>query len=180
MPRVGDRNLSALWNNAISRSGLVAEGEGDLKDSSLKIAEGHADHALALTTVMVRHDTEHGAKASPLHILWNRDNDRIMIVGDHLRPSLTNIFQHRGITFINRDDKNALSKVKANLPRVLGATMAAEEGKLKTAFLMRNMMEDQAQEDNTSLAELLVHKDVKNYLPNYVLNRSLRPEPLAA
>ncbi|MGZ9098023.1 MAG: hypothetical protein ACXW30_06995 [Micavibrio sp.] len=180
MPRVGDRNLSALWNNAISRSGLVAEGDGDLKDASLKIAEGHADHALALTTVMVRHETAHGAKASPLHILWNRDNDRIMIVGDHLRPSLTNIFQHRGITFISRDDKNALSKIKAALPRVLGPTMAAEEVKLKTAFLMRNMMEDQGQEDTASLAELLVHKDVKNYLPNYILNRTLRPEPLAA
>ncbi|MBI2234368.1 MAG: hypothetical protein HYU57_05175, partial [Micavibrio aeruginosavorus] len=69
LPRVGEYNLSALWNRAISRSGLVAVNEGGHRDRALMAAEGHDEEKIITTTVIVRDDSDNAA--TPLHVIWN-------------------------------------------------------------------------------------------------------------
>lgn len=180
MPRIGDRNLAGLWNNAISRSGIAVQGEGEVTDKSIGIAEAYEIHRLAMTTVVVRTDTANGPEATPVHILWNRERDEFVMIGDHLNPSLTTIFNHRGITFISRHEPSAAAKLHKAMEKVTGKLDDKETQDLRNAFLLRNRMDDEVEEAKASLETLMLGRDVRPYLPHYILNRSLKLQPKAA
>lgn len=177
LPRVGDYNLHALWNRAISRSGLVAASEGGHRDRALMAAEGREEENIVATTVIVKADDSDAV--TPLHIIWNRVQDRVLVVGNRISAGLSALFNHRGVMFIDRDEKGSDIKAKAALVRAIGATQEDME-RLKSAFLLRNMMDDPGEEKTAGLEKILVSKSVTAVLPNYIINRSIRPEAGAA
>lgn len=180
MPRIGDHNLSGLWNRAISGSGLAIAGNEHAKDSSIGVAEAAGSSQLAVTTVVVRKDGAEGPEATPVHILWNRQSDQFVIVGSQLKPALTTVFNHRGITFISREEKNAPARLHQALERVAGKLEEKDMRDLKNAFLLRNCIDDPKAEDEASLESLMLGRQTRAYLPHYILNRSLQFQPKAA
>lgn len=169
-PGMREKNLEGLWSQALE-SALSVRQPSFTKDEGLAVAQGLSESGLALTTVMV------GGKqnqATPLHIIWNEKEGRLLVVGDgKLDADLKKAFRCSRTSYVDRTEQDAEKKIKAALGRVLGSDMADRENSLKRAFLMRAMGRSPHSEDKTSLAGLMASNDTRVYLPVYITNRSM-------
>lgn len=177
MPRIGEHNLRSIWNRAISRSGLVAPGSGGDVDRSVAIAEGAEQENMRITTVMVARND--GKASVPLHVIWNRASNRALIVGDEIDHSLKESFSRRGITFVARNETNAELKVRVAFVKSMGIA-DADEGRLKSAFLLRNCLPSASAESTATLSQMLVGRETRTLNPNYILNHMRNPIAKAA
>lgn len=169
-PTLRKGNLTAAWNDALSRSGLVHEAADANASDSLAIAENRSKSNLAVTTLVVSNDN--GRKSTPLHIVWNQAQDRVLIVGDGALPvRIKASFTNTGVQYVDRNDQQALRKAETALRAVAGnaANDAKLADSLKMAFLLRNGLDSIDEQEKASLAELLVRRDLKCFLPHYVV-----------
>lgn len=169
-PVLRQGNLTAAWNVALSRTGLVEDlPETDAGDS-LAMAENRSQTGVAITTLMVSNDNGGEARAVPLHLVWNRAQDKLLIVGDGELPARVKFaFEHSNVRYVNRNDKGATRQVETALGAVLGMNAGKLGDRLKTAFMMRNMLDSVTAQEQASLSSLLARRDTKCFLPNYVL-----------
>jgi hypothetical protein len=174
-PALRKGNLTALWNDALSRSGMVAAGAENNVADSLAIAENRSKSGVAVTTVMVSNDNGRKAQAVPLHIVWNSAQDRLLIVGEGKLPArVTAAFSHSRVQYVDRADADAQQKTATALTMVLGAPDEKLADRLKTAFLMRNMLDSLPDQEQAGLADLLVRRDVRCFLPRYAVKPAVR------
>jgi hypothetical protein len=169
-PALRAGNLTAIWNDALSRAGLAHDASESNVADSLAIAENRSKTSLAVTTLMVAN--QNGKTAQALHIVWNNAHDRVLIVGEGSLPRQVRAsFANTRVQYVDRNDRNAVNKAEVALNAVVGNGLADEKlaDRLKTAFLMRNGLDSIAEQEKTGLAELLVRRDVKTFLPNYAV-----------
>ncbi|HEY8191162.1 MAG TPA: hypothetical protein VIG74_01965 [Alphaproteobacteria bacterium] len=174
-PALRQQNLAGLSTQSFSSllEGNPAEGSNPA-DPAIAMAEAR-NSDFGVTTVM----TNKNDKAEPLHIIWNKRSNAVLVVGKgDLTPDLQKIFNRTCVSYVNRDAKNAADKAETGLRMVMGAEGAGQENYLKRAFLLRSCLPNPEEEKKISLVQLLVRSDLDPYLPVYVMNRS--PEPKAA
>lgn len=170
VPALRKGNLRAIWSRALSRSGLVVPAAETGLGDSVAIAENRSQSGLAVTTVVVSNDNGKKARAVPLHIIWNETQERMMIVGEGKLPQkVATAFGHTRVQYIDRTDSDAAHKATGALALVAGGNDEKVRERLKTAFLMRNMLDDLAEQEKTSLPDLLVRADVKCFLPRFLV-----------
>lgn len=161
-------NLTAIWNDALSRSGIVAAAPDSDVSDSVAIAENRSKSGLAVTTLVVGNDN--GSKSQPLHIIWNTAQDRLLIVGEGKLPARVKAsFANTKVQYVDRNEENAGRKAEAALYAVVGNNDTKLGDKLKTAFLMRNMLDSLPEQEAANLGDLLVRRDVKCFLPAYAV-----------
>ena len=161
-------NLTAIWNDAISRSGIVAAAPDSDVSDSVAIAENRSKSGMAVTTLVVGNDN--GGKSQSLHIIWNTAQDRMMIVGEGKLPArIKASFANTKVQYVDRNEDNAGRKAEAALYAVVGNNDTKLGDKLKTAFLMRNMLDSLPEQETATLSDLLVRRDVKCFLPAYAV-----------
>ncbi len=177
-PDLRNRNLKAVWNEAISASGAVAKGQGDTIDESVAMAENTSKTGLAVTTIVVSHGEGEGkTKPVPLHIVWNSKADKLLVVGDGaIDPDLKRAFNMSNAVYIDRAEQGAVKKIETALKRVVSGKNSRDGNFLKAAFLMRNTLGSLEKEEKVSLQELMVNKEIKSLWPHYITNRPARPE----
>lgn len=170
-PALREVNLTAIWNDALSRSGLAnsAVETADAPDS-VAIAENRSQSNLAVTTLVVGNDN--GTKAQSLHLVWNKAQDRLLVVGDGALPARVKAsFANTNVQYVDRADQQAARKTEAALRVVVGNGMADAKlaDRLKTAFLLRNGLDSVEEQEAQGLAELLVRRDLKPFIANYAV-----------
>ncbi len=173
-PALRQQNLTSIFNRAISRSGMVSETE-NTKDESLAIAENTSPIGLAVTTLMMKGGVGgvRGKDLVPLHVIWNKQADRVMIVGEgEACPVLKEAFRASRLFYVDRTAPEPEANAKRALIQVLHGEAGKVEAALKDAFLLRNTMPDQGMESSMTLGALLVHKDLKCFLPHYVVKQA--------
>lgn len=174
-PELRERNLASLWNDALSNSGAVSYGGQDLVDASLAMAENKSATGVAATTVIVRQDNAQGAaKELPMHIVWNRKMDRLLVVGEgEISKKLRQAFNDARVVYIDRSDQCAPKALRSGMSFVLGAEAKTLCDTVRNAFLMRNKMNDESTEPGLhSLSRLLLSDDLQCYLPHYIAQRA--------
>ncbi|MBU0858440.1 MAG: hypothetical protein KJ667_00750, partial [Alphaproteobacteria bacterium] len=113
------------------------------------------------------------SKAVPLHIVWNSAQDRMLIVGEGKLPAKAGVaFAHTRVHYVDRNEEGAGRKVSAALSQIAGTGNEKMDERLKTAFLMRNMLDSLPEQEKASLGDLLVRRDVKCFLPHYIVKPS--------
>lgn len=178
IPAMREHNLEVLWARAFTQAGLFAGGSGGVpRDRSVAIAEGNPEENLAITSLTVSDRNRAGETVeSNLHIVWNRKNDRLLVVGNGAAaPELKRAFNSVGAVYVDRQDREAAPKVQAALGRLIGADREKQEGTLKNAFLMRATLGSMADDEKTSLTELLIRRDTQVFLPVYVTDSPAPP-----
>jgi hypothetical protein len=167
--------LEALWTGALARTGATYDDTENKipKDQSLAMADGTSDSGLAITTVVTAGQRADGLPATePLHIIWNRKTDRILVVGEgKIAPDLKSAFNATRGTYVDRNETNAPERVQTALARLIPSDKAKTEDLLKMAFQKRAAMPSAADESKMALKDLLVSKDIKAFLPVYVTNQ---------
>jgi hypothetical protein len=163
-------NLKSFWSDALSTSDLLSAGnDSDIKDIGLEIAQGSSKSGIAMTTLMVKGDSGEDA---PMHLIWNKVNDRLLVVGEgKLDSSISKSFKHNKTFYIDRTEAGAKEKVETLLPKVLSSNVNNNKSFLKNAFLLRNKTGSWEEDNTKSLAKLLVSKKVNNFLPQYVFKK---------
>lgn len=177
-PALRDRNLSSLWDEALSKSGVVSNGDHELADGSLAIAENKSATGVAATTVIVRKDEGEGpAKALPMHIVWNRKMDRVLVVGEgEISRKLHRAFNDARVVYVDRNDQCAAKALRGGISFVLGSEAKTLCDTLRNAFLMRNKLPEEKDETGIhSLSKLLLSDDLQCFLPHYLAKNA--PEP---
>lgn len=172
IPDLRSRNLSALFNTAVSDSKVVVSSLGEVVDEALAMAEGRSDTGLSATTVMLKTQTEAGAKLTPTHVVWNEPQDKILVVGEGaVSHSLKSAFNNSHVAYVDRLAEDAERQVTRALSEVLGAENYDHRDDLKRALLVRSTMLQSTDDDfDASLAEVLSSKKTASYLPNYVMS----------
>ncbi len=184
LPRIGTYNLGALWNRALSGSGLVVIGEGEHADQAAQIAENVHGKGLAVTSIQVQRANDFGvAEASTVHVVMNRNNGRTLLVGDAASDERIAQLRYRGISYIDRSLPGATQAVARELALMLGkesrhTVLGADTGKpgqklsdagwMRQAFLLRNLHGDGEVDSTLTLAELLTSPEVECRLPHYI------------
>ena len=169
-PALRQENLRALWTRGLSggmRHG-IADGNAPA-DPAVAIAEARTGSNIGVTTIMVGGDR---AKAEPLHVVWNKHSGALLVVGDSdIAPDLRKIFNRTQVSYISRNELDAPVKTAKALQRVLGAEGAeAGEGYIKRAFLLRATSGFLDRDEAATLSDLLVRRDVKPFLPVYLVD----------
>jgi len=167
-PSLRQKSLSGLWSQSLHK-----EAEHD-DDPGLAIAEARAEGGFGVTTVMVAADDN---KSEALHVVWNRVSGALMVTGDaDITPELRRVFKRTKAFYINRNDSDAPEKSARALEKVMGAEGEGIGSFLKTAFLMRAMLDKSQDEDKANLSSLLVSNDIKPYLPVYLTGAPSTPD----
>jgi hypothetical protein len=166
-PHLRETNLLGLWDNSLSDTGLVTKGEGHLKDKSLMMAENDKEANIAVTTVSVKHDSDD--RHVPLHIIWNKQTDRLLVVSDgdisdHLKKS----FNDARVIYVNREQDNAQISIKSGLRFVAGAEGKIIARDLRGAIMMRNHFNDSSNPPEMPVSEILVNAKLHCHLPQYL------------
>lgn len=170
-PAMREKNLESLWAQVFTQSGLFSE-KSLQENEPVAIAEARSNENLAVTTVMVANDNQ---DAQPLHVVWNKACGQLIVTGEgKLSSELEHAFRLSGSVYIDRNDEHAAEKAKEAIGDFIGDN-ARQESLLKTAFLLRAGMTDQAAEQENSLADLLVSRKVKPILPVYITNKPAAP-----
>lgn len=173
LPRVGERNLQALFTRGLSGSGLTS-GSGDtVVDDSLGVAELSSPTMLGLTTVMLRKDTERGAEAVPVHVLHNASSGRSVIVGDACDAATVQMLKRRGISYVDRTQPRTVQRANAALTEVIRGAKPETLALLKRAFLLRNdsPKDEDPKAETLTLAELLAGSASRPVLPHYLTRK---------
>lgn len=167
-PAMRQENLRALWTRGLSAQMPHHGAEGaNAANPALAAAEARTGSPIGITTLEVGGA---GGKAEALHVVWNKRSGAVLISGDgEIAPGLRRIFNRTGVSYINRNDRDAATTAARALQTVLGRE-GAEIGSnhIKRAFLMRAMLDSPQAEKEAGLANLLTRKDVRTYLPVYV------------
>lgn len=170
-PDIRDMNLTASWNKALSGSGSVVAAEEVLIDESLAIAENSSETGFAATTLVMRSTDEDGAEVQcPLHMIWNTDEDALLVIGaGEISPALKHAFHNSRVLYVDRMSADADRELAGAMRNVLGAHQEDIEGHLKNAFLHRNALANPADEQDTNLNDLLLRQDLECVVPKYVM-----------
>lgn len=173
LPRVGERNLQALFTKGLSASGLTS-GAGDaVVDDSLGVAELSSPTMLGLTTLMLRKDSPTGPKAVPVHVLHNASSGRTVVVGDTCDAGTVQMLKRRGISYVDRSQPRVLQRANAALQEVIRGAKPETMALLKRAFLLRNDVPEggELKVETATLAELLAGTAAKPVLPHYLMRK---------
>lgn len=172
IPKVRDISLSAMWSDALSQSGMATHGFEGIKDESLAMAEGCSETGLGVTTLVTRLGEGENARKSTLHVVHNQATGKTLIVGDKVKSSLKDVFNACGVHYVERGNDLAEQQIAKGLRKLLPDTDPKKnEGLLKNAFLMRNSAPSCEDNPSTTLASLLVAKDMQNLLPQYIVRK---------
>ncbi len=170
-PELREHNLSCLWNEALSGSGVVSLGTEGMTDESLAIAENKSETGVAATTIIVQSDkSENEPTELPLHVIWNKSMDRLLVVGEgEVNDSLKRAFNDARVIYIDRNANNAHSTMRKGLDFVLGAETGTLCDTVRDAFLMRNTLPTQKAETKIdNLSKMLLNNDLECFLPHYL------------
>jgi hypothetical protein len=97
----------------------------------------------------------------------------MLIVGEGKLPAKAGVaFAHTRVHYVDRNEEGASRKVSAALSQIVGTGNEKMDERLKTAFLMRNMLDSLPDQEKSSLGDLLVRRDVKCFLPHYIIKPS--------
>lgn len=143
LPGIGERNMAAVWNDAVNGA----------PPSAVNIARGNAGSGLATTSLLCASPT--GNVYGKLHIVRNTQQGATLIVGN--LPIDAGLMQHleqSGITYVNNTLPGALSRIEQALSRM---ATGEQDPKLRAAFGMRNAIE--AGSDDLSFAGLLADSE---------------------
>ncbi len=171
MPELRERNLMSIWNEALTGSGAVSSGGPDFADGGLAMAENKSTTGVAATTVVVRGGN---AKELPVHIVWNKKTDRLLVVGDgEVSKTMRRAFNDARMIYVDRSDAHAARDLRGGLSFVLGSEAKTLCNAVKNAFLMRNEMpEDKPEAGVHGLSKLLLSNDLKCFLPHYLAKQA--------
>lgn len=173
-PRLRDRALGHLWDQALLRSGSVDAGSDALPDEGLAIAENADDADFAVASVVVS-DGACAEEATPqlLHIAWNKAAGRILAVGDGaISPGLKRAFNNSGGLYVDRTGTTAGKDLDRALTYVIGRAGKGCDAALLRAFKMRNGLSSPEQEARVSTsAAFLLHDDLRCFLPRYAVRK---------
>ena len=169
MPVIGGINLRAVWNKALSTSGLIAVTEND---RPLSMAENTNDVDMAITTVMV--NNKDGLEV-PVHLIKNNRSGRVLVIGNHDNDELRKNFMLARMEYVDRNHPNAKRMVRAALNDIIGDGSANNRESLRYAFLLRNhSIFGVEQENGRSLEDLLVSDDIECFNRHYLTKRGGR------
>lgn len=169
MPVIGALNLRAVWNKAISTSGLVAVTE---QDKHMAMAENSHDTDMAITTIMVSSDDN---QEVPVHLIKNNRTGRVLVIGNQKNDSLRKNFMLSRMDYIDRNHPNAKRLIRAALNDLVGDGASEHKDNLRQAFLLRNHSTLGAeQEQGRSLEDLLASPDVECFNKHYLTKRGGR------
>lgn len=172
-PDLRERNLAALWNDALSASGAVSRGIGEMTDNSLGMAENRAANGVAVTTVIVRDSDDKGAaKSAPLHILWNKNFDRILVVGEgDISSGLKRAFNDARVFYVDSKTADAEKCLQNGIGYIFGKEDKSLRKAVSNAFLMRNRLptNDDGKETEGNLEDILLQKNLDCFLPHYLV-----------
>ncbi|MCB9990574.1 MAG: hypothetical protein H6867_04230 [Rhodospirillales bacterium] len=180
-PKLRDHNLKGLWNDALSQSGVTDQGPEDLNQDSLAIAENRSDSGMAVTTVMVRDDA--GAAETALHVIWNKELDRVLVVGEgDISASLKRAFNDARVAYVDRAHEDAEKVLHKGLGFVMGDSALRHEESMRKAFRMRNRVIPQSfmSNDEINLAKMMLNENLECFLPHYLVKKDEadhRPAP---
>lgn len=140
MPVIGQNNLKAMWNDALSRLLARAEKTETIPQSDdIKIAEGRAESGLATTSVCVSADQ--GNYPVYVHIVANQNNGKALIVGEAIPARLQTVFREAGMTYVDKTKPNAREQVDMALKDIVHSTYDATKDamvRLNEAFCYQN------------------------------------------
>jgi len=176
-PALRERNLSSLWQDALGNSGVVSDGGKDFADEALAMAENQSATGVATMTVVVRKDGEGAATEQPVHIVWNRKSDRVLVVGEGEIPrGLRRAFNESRVVYVDRNDPGAGKAIRGGASFVLGSEAKALCNTVKNSFLMRNEGPGEKEEKGIhSLSALLLSKEQDCFLPQYIVRGAPAP-----
>ncbi len=178
-PGLRDHNLSQLWTGALSESGVASLSVGELSDESLAMADNLSQTDIAVTTVMVQHeDHSAAAKMVPLHIVWNKALDRVMVVGEgSVDESLKRAFNNARIAYVDKTRSGAENDFQSALSFVVGGSASLHGETIRKSFMMRNIFLDEGKYAlSDSLGDMLLKREQDCFLPQYLVKT---PEPNA-
>lgn len=170
LPEIGEINKGALWNRALSSSGLISyDPAKGLDDEALAMAQKESQTGLAVTTVLCARHTARGAQPSPVHIVEDTVHGITLMVGDRIDPRTRRNLSRGGIVYVERGTHESALAVQETLDRMLSGQPEDTAAHLKHAFLMRNEASAAHSTRNPGLAELMAG-DEASYcvLPVYV------------
>lgn len=169
LPVIGDVNLRAVWNKALSNSGRVADVD---EDRSVKMAEARDQSGLAITTVMVRNDQ---GRETPVHMVKNTKTGQVLVIGNDVGEELKRNFILARMTYVSRNEEDAAKKIKTALYEIAGDASREIDTSLKMAFLMRNQeVKSGKNDEKRSLSSLLVDKNVESFNKHYLTKKGGR------
>lgn len=171
-PGLRDNNLQSLWQSTLSDKEGVCRGVEGLEDVSLMIADNDEDVDLAMTTITVANDARD--KEVPLHVIWNKHTDRIVVVGEgDIDSNLKRAFNDSRTYYVDRTNENAAKTLRCGLQFVAGAETKGSCRDLKGAFMMRNTPEGEADWASMRVSDLLLSDNVDNHRPQYLSAKAL-------
>lgn len=190
VPVIGEKNLDAVWETNLSaylkqeqQSTASAEDGADPanddlgpmeEDEGMNIAENRSSTGIATTTLVVKKVKDGQAEDLSVHIVRNNDRGKTLVVSGEVSPRIEAIFKEAGITHVNRDEPNAASRVESALNDILRGTPEKTKERLKFAFLLRNLDEENEKagiSSEANLSELMVNKEIGTNAPKYVFKK---------
>jgi hypothetical protein len=184
-PVLQQKNMISIWSKAITQVEGIFPGDATVPALSVDMACGGAQAGVGVTSFAVSETDEFGkVRATPLHVVWNRKANRILVVGDGpLTADLKTNFKNMKITYVDRSDKQAVASARTGINHVLQgiADKDKTESLLRHAFLSRvaqpESEEAAAREKESTLAQLLVSQAVNVDRPCYIKNDPVDQEP---
>jgi len=176
-PKLREHNLVSLWKQTLADHNGISKGVEGLKDTSLMIADNDEDADLAMTTVTVASDDR--TKEVPLHVIWNKHTDRVVVVGEgEIDSSLKRAFNDSRTYYVDRNDAEAVKVLRSGLRFVAGADTKEASRDLKGAFMMRNSLTNGDDWCDKRVSDLLLSRDVVNHKPQYLTESIAEQKPL--
>lgn len=168
-PGLQERALLALWARSFSSVGLAAAREGLPRDESLAMAEGDSQAGLCVTSVDVKPDDDQKSEAgrTPLHLIWNKNAGRGLVVGTGpVESRLQSALKEAHVVYIDKMHKGADRRLRQELARIIDAdNYDRQESLLKTAFLYRAALPAREGEEKLDLTEIMMRRDLRPVLP---------------
>ena len=179
LPTVSAKNLSAIWDSNVREqiAAIQAANQNDQTvappeeaagpDEALDMAENVSPLGLATTTLRVLFkDAKGDERDVSVHVVLNSNRNKSLVVGEAVPSKLRSAFKEAGITYVDRNDPNARSKVEEALNKLTRGMPEDVQGKLADAFKFRNDVE----KGNTKpLAALLVDDSIDMMLGKYLI-----------
>lgn len=128
--------LSNLWTEAMAHSEDIAPTE------AVEIAEATHNSGLAMTTVCCKTTRAGIDSVTPLHILLSINDGNIIVIGEG--DASKQLLKQNGITYINRNDADAVKDTENALNELLKNTLVDTRDAFRDAFVIRNTLAEGA------------------------------------
>ncbi len=162
LPKVGRKNQQRLWSTTI-RDAIYSPLSD--KDEAIAITAGDAGSGLSLNTVVT--------SGGLVHLLHQRLKGNMLVIAGTTTKAIEALMKEAGIDYVDRNLKNAKTRIRTFLNRALIKESREYELFLAGSFFHRNRLGGQNIVENpqllekSKLPELLSTADVQPVFPTY-------------